>query len=170
MSHSSRISPFLLRAIGGRTLPYNDDNDTVCQDPLWIELTYLGPIHLAMMTSTVTVLTVLWNTFTHCQDKDRQVLFRLLQAVAVMVMGLILIVLAALAVDAFCQYFPPTGGIADALSAPTLVFAGCNVAFVGWHLWLRRIEEDAFPLLETSGKTTIGVDNKYRPSTKTKLS
>lgn len=88
-------------------------------------------------------------------------LLKLLGVVTVMLFGLIVGAMGVLCTDWFCRHIVAvdttsaslpsssfsqstrqSSGFADALSAPSLVFAGCDIAFVGLHLWLLLVLED----------------------------
>ena len=124
---------------------------TIWKEPLWVEWTYLGPLLLAaclcpLAVASTTVMLLLGDS-NRCRSVGGGGGKRWMHwwgPIAIMILGLLLGALGVMAVDVFCRWSGQD--FADALSAPSLVFAGCDLAFLGLHGWLRQvanqIEED----------------------------
>eukprot|EP00977_Amphora_coffeiformis_P017940 scaffold6030_cov199-Amphora_coffeaeformis.AAC.4 len=138
MSHFVEISVVQLLAGPDNENPYNIPNNSSSlasswwwKEPLWVEWTYLGPLIWAMGICPFAVVMGSWWTYNRTTTTTS---INLIGSIGVMVMGVVLGGLGVLRVNWFCDNFS-TNQWWDAFSAPTLVFAGCDVAFVGLGWW-----------------------------------
>lgn len=145
MSHFVDISIVQLLSDSNHEYEYNNSRAYLSsslwwKEPLWVELTYLGPLILAMGVCPHGV--VLGSWWKHRQSRKRTTTNNsLIGSLIVMGMGVILVVLGVTRVDWFCSHFP-TNQWWDVFSAPTLVFAGCDIAFIGLAWWVIIVQNE----------------------------
>ena len=116
------------------------NNNDWWEEPLWIEWCYLGPFLVALYICPLATLGSIWYAYFYNKNNKEKDLWFLLGSVTVMSCGVVMGMLAITGVDWFCRYFP-TDLAMDAFSAPTLMFAGCNLSFIGLHFWLLGVKD-----------------------------